>query len=75
MSDPTDAFASAGFATLAPVRRRPVGEPPGDRSSRAVTESADRERRRRAEDRRQRLLAVCRRELARRDSDPGRERR
>lgn len=75
MSDPTDAFASAGFATLSPVPRRPVGEPPGERSSRAVTESADRERRRRAEDRRHRFLAVCRRELARRDSDSARGRR
>lgn len=75
MSDPTDAFALTGFARHSPVRRRPVGEPPGDWPSHAVTASPDRERRWRAEDRHQRFLAVCRRELARRDSDPGRERR
>ena len=70
MSDPTHAFASPGSAALSSFRGPPVGEP----SSPPVAESPDRERRLRAQERRQRFLAVCRRELARRDAEPGRRR-
>jgi len=70
MSDSTRAFASPGPAALSTFRGPMVGEP----SLRAVAERPDRERRRDAEERRRRFLAVCRRELARRDAEPRRGR-
>jgi len=68
MSDPMHALASQGPAALSSFRGPLVGEP----SSRAVAERPDRKRRLRADERRQRFLAVCRRELARRDAEPRR---
>jgi len=65
MSDPTHAPTSPGSAPLSSFRGPPVGEP----SSRPMAESPDHERRLRAQERRQRFLAVCQRELARRDAE------
>jgi hypothetical protein len=70
MSNPTNAFASPGSAALSSFPERPVREPPGERSRREVRASRDRERRLRAEA--LRFVSVCRRELLRRDAEPGR---
>jgi hypothetical protein len=72
MSNPTDPSASPGSAALSSLPGRPVREPPGQRSRLAVRASRDRERRLRAEA--LRFVSVCRRELLRRDAEPGRGR-
>ena len=72
MSNPTHAFASLGSAALGSLPERPVREPPGERARLAAGASRDRERRLRAEA--LRFVSVCRRELLRRDAEPGRGR-
>ena len=69
MSHPTHAFASPESAAHSRLRGPPVGEPARDLSSRTPAERTDREDRLHAQERRQRFLAVCRRELARRDAE------
>ena len=70
MSNPTHPSASPGSAALSPFPGRSVREPPGQRAPLAVRASRDRERRLRAEA--IRFVSVCRRELLRRDAEPGR---
>ena len=65
MSNPTPQSASVSSFPGSPVR-----EPPGQRARLAVRASRDRERRLRAET--LRFVSVCRRELLRRDTEPGR---
>ena len=72
MSNPTHPSASPGSAALSSLPGRPVREPPGQRARLAVRASRDRERRLRAEA--LRFVSVCRRELLRRDAEPGRGR-
>jgi hypothetical protein len=72
MSNPTNASASPGSAALSSFPGRAVREPWGERSRRAVGAGRDRERRLRAEARWRRFVSVCRRELLRRDAEPGR---
>jgi hypothetical protein len=72
MSNPTHPSASPGSAALSSLPGRPVREPPGERARLAVGASRDRERRLRAEA--VRFVSVCRRELLRRDAEPGRGR-
>jgi hypothetical protein len=70
MSNLTHAFASPGAAALGSLPERPVREPAGERWRREVRARRDRERRLRAEG--LRFVSVCRRELLRRDAEPGR---
>ena len=72
MSNPTHPSASPGSAALSSLPGRPVREPPGQRARLAVRASRDRERRLRADA--VRFVSVCRRELLRRDAEPGRGR-
>jgi hypothetical protein len=74
MANPTDALASLGSAALSSLPGRVVREPVGAPSRRVVRASRDREQRLRAEARRRRFVSVCRRELLRRDAEPGRGR-
>jgi len=75
MSHPTHAFASLEFAAHSSLRGPPLGEPARDLPSRVPAERPDREDRLHAQECRQRFLAVCRRELVRRDAERGRRRR
>ena len=70
MSNPTHPSASPQPAAISSFPGRPVREPPGQRARLAVRASRDRERRLRAET--LRFVSVCRRELLRRDTEPGR---
>lgn len=70
MSNPTHPSASPGSAALSSLPRRPIREPAGQRARLAVGASRDRERRLRAQT--LRFVSVCRRELLRRDAEPGR---
>ena len=72
MSNPTHPTASPGSAALSSFPKRPVPEPLGPRPRLTVRASRDRERRLRAEA--VRFVSVCRRELLRRDAEPGRGR-
>ena len=67
MSNPTYPSAPPGPAALSSLPRRPIREPAGQL---AVGASKDRERRLRAQT--LRFVSVCRRELLRRDAEPGR---
>ena len=70
MSNPTQPSASPRSAGISSLPGRPVREPRGERARLAVRASRDRERRLRAEA--IRFVSVCRRELLRRDAEPGR---
>ena len=72
MSNPTHPSASPGSAAISSLPGRLLREPPGQRARLAVRASRDRERRLRAEA--LRFVSVCRRELLRRDAEPGRGR-
>jgi hypothetical protein len=72
MSNPTHPSASPRSAALGALPGRLLREPPGERARLAVRASRDRERRLRAEA--LRFVSVCRRELLRRDAEPGRVR-
>ena len=72
MSNPTHTSAPPGSAALSSLPRRPIREPPGHPARIAVGASRDRERRLRAQT--LRFVSVCRRELLRRDAEPGRGR-
>jgi hypothetical protein len=70
MSNLSHPSASPRPAAISSIPGRPVREPPGQRAWLAVRASRDRERRLRAET--LRFVSVCRRELLRRDAEPGR---
>ena len=70
MSNPTHPSASPRSAAISSFPGRAVREPPGQRARLAVRASRDRERRVRAQT--LRFVSVCRRELLRRDAEPGR---
>ena len=70
MPNPTHPSAPPGSVAISSVAGRPVREPSGQRARLAVRASRDRERRLRAET--LRFVSVCRRELMRRDAEPGR---
>jgi len=72
MSNPAHPSASPRSAAISSLPGRPVREPPGQRARLAVRASRDRERRLRAEA--LRFVSICRRELLRRDAEPGRGR-
>jgi hypothetical protein len=75
MSSPTHASASPGSAALTAYPAPAVDESSyGERSRRVVRASRERERRLRAQAGWSRLVFVCRRELLRRDGEPGRAR-
>ena len=73
MANPTDALASLGSAALGSLPGRVVREPVGA-PTRRVRASRDRVQRLRADAGRRRFVSVCRRELLRRDAEPGRGR-
>jgi hypothetical protein len=72
MSHPMHPSASPGSAAIGTFPGRPVREPPDQRARLALRSSRDRERRLRAET--LRFVSLCRRELPRRDAEPGRGR-
>jgi hypothetical protein len=71
MSNPTFALNSSASARSA-LPADPAREPSDEGLRRALQVSQHRERRVRAEARWQRFVSVCRRELVRRDAEPGR---
>lgn len=75
MSMPTSDLTSLGTAAPGSTSARLVGEPSGERPRRGPRISRDRQRRVRAEARWRRVIHACRRELLRRDAEPGRRRR
>ncbi len=72
MPNLTRASASQVPAATSSLPGGAVREPRRQPSRRALSASADRERRLRAEVGWRRLVSVCRREFARRDAEPGR---
>ena len=74
MSNLPHASASSGSAAASSLRGGALREPLGERSRSAVRAGRDRERRLRAEAGWLRFVSVCRRELLRRDAEPGRGR-
>ena len=74
MSNLPHASASPRSAAVSSLPGGAVREPLGERSRSAVPAGQDRERRLRAEAGWLRFVSVCRRELLRRDAQPGRGR-